>query len=188
MSGSVITKPQSLFATSVAGDRLIALPTIRNLEESCALAHHYSAVLTAGPRPQEVADFAHPNHRVWSFGDTTGGYGAPTRDQIKEAIVWGAVQDDLLVHCHAGISRSTATAWGVSILKGADPLEAVRVLSENHPHELWPEYGTLFKSRTMMQRPFAPNRLIVSHLEDILGFRKDYLSDILQEAGVSYYF
>lgn len=134
----------------------IELPTIRNLAETAHLNPHYGAILTAGPSPTEC-EWGHPNHRIWEFDDTTDNYYGPKLHQIEEMIFWGANQTDLLVHCHAGISRSTATAWGVSIARGADPEQALTALYNAHPNQ----YGR--------RRPFGPNELIVAHLETIFG-------------------
>lgn len=190
MSEITLAKPEPIFAKTVRGTGVVQLPTVRDLEESCALSGQYKAVLTVGPQAREVADFGHPNHRVWTFGDTTHGINAPRRDQIEEAIEWGAMQEDLLVHCHAGVSRSTATAWGVAILKGADAYDALCVLAKNHPMEEW--YGDRYmlgnkKEKKIRQRPFHPNQLIVAHLEDILFFNKGELIEMTRQAGVEYF-
>lgn len=135
-------------------------PIIRNIHEAAKVAHEYDAVVTAGPEASEVAHFGHPNHLVVSFDDVTDQHlpDAPTREQVRRIIEWGAGQDGaLLVHCHAGISRSTASAWGIAIARGADPRESLEMLRDAHPTE-----------RGGYPRPFWPNRLIVSHLEAIL--------------------
>lgn len=141
----------------------IQLPTIRNIDESEYINPVFQAVITAGPEPTEV-QWNHPNHRIWTFDDTTDNYYGPKLNQVEEMIFWGAEQEDLLVHCHAGISRSTATAWGVSIAKGLDPLESFEALYDAHPDEF------------TRRRPFSPNPLIVKHLQDI--FNDNTLLDI----------
>lgn len=137
---------------------VIHLPTVRDIDESTYIAHEFGAVLTAGPSPDEVK-WGHPNHRVWTFDDTTDMLRGPGHRTVAEMIEWGAAQDDVLVHCHAGISRSTATAWGIAVARGADPLDSILALMEAHPRE----HGTGYK------RTFAPNRLIVTYLEKIVG-------------------
>ncbi len=140
------------------------LPIIRNIEEAAKLCHEFDAVITAGPEADEVSGWGHPNHLVVSFDDVTNDrYGdAPTLEQVRGIVEWGADQvGSTLIHCHAGISRSTACAWGIAIAKGFDPREALEKLAEMHPVEgLWG------------QRTFRPNSLIVKHLETIFG-RKD---------------
>ena len=141
-----------------------ALPVIRNIEEAADLCHEFDAVITAGPDAYEVSGWDHPNHLVISFDDVTDPRysDAPRLEQIKRIVEWGAKQEgSLLVHCHAGISRSTACAWGIAIAKGFDAKEALETLAEMHPDE--GGWG---------QRTFRPNPLIVKHLETIFG-RKD---------------
>ncbi len=136
-------------------NKLITLPVVSNIEEAKNWNKKFKSVLTVGPKKLEV-DWGHPNHRIFEFGDTTGGLNAPKIEEIKEAVFWGAEQDDLLVHCHAGMSRSTSTAWGISIARGADPLDSFLALKEAHPMD----------SRSR-KRDFIPNRLIVKHLMEI---------------------
>ncbi len=138
-----------------------ALPVIRNIEEAAELCHEFDAVITAGPEAHEVSGWDHPNHLVISFDDVTDPRysDAPRLEQIKRIVEWGAKQEgSLLVHCHAGISRSTACAWGIAIAKGFDAKEALETLAEMHPDE--GGWG---------QRTFRPNPLIVKHLETIFG-------------------
>lgn len=149
----------------------ICLPTVRNIEEAELLCCDFDAVITAGPTPSEVV-WGHENHGVWMFQDTTNAYG-PQLCQVEEMIEFGVDHDDLLVHCHAGISRSTATAWGIAIARGADPEAAFAALRRAHPLD---EYD-------LTQRMFCPNRLLVEHLQVVLGnkdllkIRQEYLAD-----------
>ncbi len=141
-----------------------ALPVIRNIEEAAELCHDFDAVITAGPDAYEVSGWGHPNHLIVSFDDVADPRysDAPRLEQIKRIIEWGAKQEgSLLVHCHAGISRSTSCAWGIAIAKGVNAKAALDALLEAHPQD--GRWG---------QRTFRPNSLIVSHLETIFG-RKD---------------
>ena len=101
------------------------------LEEAREQCLEYDAVLTAGPHHDEVSDFNHPIHKVVQFSDTAyEKSGGPTLENVVELIEFGAGVPKLLVHCHAGISRSTATAWGVAIANGNDPLDAFLYLQK----------------------------------------------------------
>ncbi len=136
-------------------------PVVRNIEEAAEICHDFDAVLTVGPEKCEVSDWGHPNHLVVSFDDVTNDrYGdAPTLEQVRGIVAWGKDQvGSILIHCHAGISRSTACAWGVAIAKGFDAKEALETLAEMHPED--GGWG---------QRTFRPNPLIVKHLETIFG-------------------
>jgi predicted protein tyrosine phosphatase len=152
----------------------ITLPvTVRNIREAKHLCHSYKSVLTVGPEHIEVDDFFHPDHRVIPFRDTTStAMGGPTIKKVEEALNWGKKRDNILVHCHAGISRSTATAWGISIAHGHDPEDALHALIDAHP--ITYEYDG-----TPTRRTFAPNGLIVKHLETIFGYPKKSLSDLI---------
>ena len=151
----------------------ITLPVISNIEEARKWNKDFKSILTVGPSPSEV-QWNHQNHRIFEFGDTTSGPYAPKIEDIRDAVMWGAEQEDLLVHCHAGMSRSTATAWGISIARGADHLDSFISLKKAHPKE---RYGT---------RSFIPNTLIVKHLMEI--FDLNDLEDITREHKVSGWF
>lgn len=135
------------------------LPTVMNLKEAQLNCRDFDAVITAGPSRQEVSNFGHPIHKVVEFHDTMfENNGGPSYENVAELIEFGVGVPKLLVHCHAGISRSTATAWGVAIANGQDPLDAFLELQQNHPNE-----STVFSRG--FKRTFAPNILIVKHLD-----------------------
>lgn len=140
----------------------LILPVVANIDEARLWSKDFKSILTAGPSKTEVR-WGHTNHRVWEFGDTTTGRHAPTLKAVTEAIKWGEDQEDLLVHCHAGMSRSTSIAWGISIARGADPLDSFLALRNAQPKE-----NSWLKDR-VRRREFIPNRLIVQHLDTIFG-------------------
>ena len=140
----------------------VTLPVVSNIKEAEEWANEFKAILTVGPQEREVR-WGHSNHKIFTFGDTTGGAGAPKLKEIEDAVMWGAEQEDLLVHCHAGMSRSTSTAWGISIVRGADPIDSFMALKDAQPNDRW------VTSREEVPRDFIPNKLIVKHLEKILG-------------------
>lgn len=137
----------------------LLIPTVRNLEEARAICLDYDAVLTSGPDSSEV-QFGHPIHKVVQFHDTIDPVRGPSFENVTEMMDFGIGVPKLLVHCHAGISRSTATAWGVAIGNGIDPLEAFLTLKLHHPST-----ESSFSGFRGGKRTFAPNRLLVSHLE-----------------------
>lgn len=132
----------------------LILPTIVNLPEAQAMCHEFPAVITAGPTRGEVITFKHPNHFVRTFDDIRYGLDAPTVRDVEAMLNFAEANDgEILVHCHAGMSRSTATAWGIAIQRGFNPYEAYDRLLENHP----------------VDRMFWPNDAIVDALEEIFG-------------------
>ena len=60
------------------------------------------------------------------------------------------VQAPLLVHCYAGVSRSTATALIARVVKTNDPYQAAMALRQAAPHA-------------------RPNSLMIELADDILG-------------------
>jgi len=164
--------------TTISSD---LLPTVRNLEEARVLCVDFASVLTVGPDLHEVDDFAHPDHEVVTFDDITEhyrGYLAPTFELVVEALEWGTGRANLLVHCHAGMSRSTSTAWGIAIANGFEPQEAYDLLKRNHPTERrrsW--HGSDVRMRTE-RRAFIPNELVLQHLEQYFGLRTGHLREI----------
>jgi predicted protein tyrosine phosphatase len=95
------------------------------------------------------------HHFIGRFHDVeaeTPGYVTPTADLLREALdhvsdLSGG--DRLLIHCHAGKSRSPAFALGVLVQSGLSPRAA------------------LHKVRAL--RPLIiPNRLMISLLDDLL--------------------
>ena len=172
--------------TSVSSD---LLPTVRNLDEARNICHEFSSVLTVGPRRSEVSDFAHPDHKIVTFDDITssfGGYQAPTFEQVKHIVEWGAGRSNLLVHCHAGMSRSTSSAWGIAIANGFDPQNAYDLLYQNHPDEQYRNVRIAVDHKAVTaKRAFIPNELVLKHLEQLFGLRSSSLRRIAA-AGNNY--
>lgn len=130
----------------------INLPIITNIREAKEMCHTFPAVITAGPTRLEVMDFKHPNHFVRTFDDIPYGTDAPTVSDVEAMLAFASDNDGpILVHCHAGMSRSTGTAWGIAIQRGCDPFEAYDMLKNIHP----------------TGRMFYPNEAIVAALEKI---------------------
>jgi predicted protein tyrosine phosphatase len=141
----------------------ITICGIPELGEHCqAGVTHVLSILDPGwPDPAAFNDFG-PHHRVaLRFNDIiaeTPGEILPTRADVallldygREVMAAGA-DTHLLIHCHAGVSRSTASA--ALLLAQAEP--------ERPPAEIFAEIARL--------RPRAwPNLLILEHGEELLG-------------------
>ena len=127
--------------------------TVTNLIEAAALAAQYPAIISAGPKRTET-QWGHPNHYRQTFLDTLTGPYKPTQDDVEAVLHFAAKQPGkLLVHCHKGESRSTAIALGILIQRGATLEHAsTQLLAAHKPG-----------------RPFTPNLLILTHLEQLLG-------------------
>lgn len=87
---------------------------------------------------------------------------APTREDVDQIIEFAKTlpsDADLLIHCWAGISRSTAAAIGICCFKEMAPGEALK-----HVREI--REATLKKGYMVL-----PNRLIIKHFDDALDLK-----------------
>lgn len=99
-----------------------------------------------------------PHHFIARFHDIEGeaeGYVSPNSEVLKAALEHAtglSNEDRLLIHCHAGKSRSPAMALGILVAAGLAPSGALAQVKE--------------------LRPFViPNRLMTSILDDLLEQR-----------------
>lgn len=111
----------------------------------------------------------HPDHLVVEFADSITEMG-PTFEAVATMMEWGATRDNILVHCHAGISRSTATAWGIAIAHGYDPKEALNALKAAHPREHHYAVPSYIGNGYPYERIFSPNARLVTYLEQYFGY------------------
>jgi predicted protein tyrosine phosphatase len=88
-----------------------------------------------------------------------------TPEKIQDILEFTAPlqsKDKLLIHCHAGISRSTAVACGVLCQHGLTPSEAVKYVLSIRP-------------------PAYPNRHILTLFDDILALKGELIVAGTQE-------
>jgi predicted protein tyrosine phosphatase len=90
-----------------------------------------------GPFPQKAE-----NHFIARFEDSEYDVSGPCiwdiRGILDNARDWGLTKDSkILIHCMAGISRSTAIAWAILVLVGYTVQEAKDILLQVRP-EAWP--------------------------------------------------
>lgn len=92
-----------------------------------------------------------------------------TREQIEEILAFTQsleLKDKLLVHCHAGISRSTAVAIGILCQHGLNPSEATQKILDIRPQA--------FPNRHILQLfddIFALNgQLVITSMEEVKKF------------------
>lgn len=125
----------------------------------------FPSIVTAGPSAIEV-NWGHENHLVESFPDTTATLSGPQLKQVERMLKFGQENEGrILVHCHAGVSRSTATAIGIMMARGYTADQSVNAIHETHPqgHEFW------------------PNELIVQHLETIFDLPVGRIKHLLRD-------
>tara|TARA_Y100000588_G_scaffold20464_1_gene20750 strand:- start:895 stop:1389 length:495 start_codon:yes stop_codon:yes gene_type:complete len=133
---------------------------VRNCHEAAKVHPEFDAVISVVSHARDAA-FAHPNHHREYFDDISDpiDWGRePRREQVQRIVEFVRTQPEnsrFLVHCQAGISRSTATALGVLATLGWREKEAIEYLVANHPEN----------------RPFWPNGWVLSHFDALLGTR-----------------
>ena len=134
-------------------------------------ASHLITVMANVHQVQRPLSIAAGNHLVISMDDInipTEGFVAPQRDHVEQVLDFGRRWNraaPLVIHCYAGISRSTASAFAIACA-------------------LNPERAEIDIARRIRRdSPTAhPNRLIVGHADDLLG-RQGRMIDALTEIG-----
>ncbi len=148
----------------------------------CSLAHLPGTVQATGASHvitvmADVAQVRRPpsiredNHLVISMDDIieeAEGFTAPALDHVERVLRFGRGWDraaPMVIHCYAGISRSTASAFAIAC-----------ALSPNRSEE---EIALRIRSASAFAHP---NRLIVTHADRLLG-REGRMLRALDEMG-----
>jgi predicted protein tyrosine phosphatase len=142
--------------------------SICGLEELEALRDHsvthvLSILDPDWPDPAAFADWGRHSRQVFRFHDVIGeypGYVAPTREHVAEILRFGEELgaagepvEHFLVHCHAGISRSTA-AMALVLAQARPDLPADAVFAEilRIRPKAWPNLRMIEFGDTILQR------------------------------------
>lgn len=149
-----MTTTYDLYEIPTKTGSMTILPTVRSLREAQVLNKDFPAILTVGPRPSEVK-FGHANHMIQTFGDVTiDSWQAPKKFHVEEIVQFGIDnEEDILVHCHQGMSRSTSSAIGILLARGVEAETAVSSLRHIHP----------------AGRPFIPNPIVIGFLAEMFN-------------------
>jgi predicted protein tyrosine phosphatase len=153
----------------------ITICGIAELGEHCAagVTHVLSILSPNSPDPPEFAAFAPHRRLILRFHDVIERQPdqfAPTREDVERLLVFGREVSEipeahLLVHCRAGVSRSTAAA--------------ALILMQAHPE--WPASAAFDAVAAI--RPHAwPNLLILEFGDAVLGRN----GEIVAAAGAIY--
>ena len=137
---------------------MIHVCPLSRLEETVA-AHRVRRVLslvavgTVVPRPREVAASDHLTLHFHDIAEPLGGHVTPNARHIEQALDFAAADaGPILVHCYAGVSRSTAMGYAIACAREPERGEA----------ELAATLRALSPTAT-------PNRLIVRLADSALG-------------------
>lgn len=106
------------------------------------------------PRPAEIELLNHHRVGVHDISEPQPDRRLIERNDVDAMIEfideWNPDRGSLLVHCFAGVSRSTATALVAHVVKSGSPGRSARALRHAAPHAL-------------------PNRRVVALADEILG-------------------
>lgn len=131
---------------------------------------HYISLL----RPEDLVPDMGNCHLQLRFHDVeseTPGHIAPTREDIRQVIEFARAlpeDADLLIHCMAGISRSTAIGVGVACVRGRTPADALKLIIDSRQPTLEPGYVVM------------PNRWMIQFFDEELGLAGE-LSRVVDE-------
>lgn len=137
---------------------MITVCPLSQLETTVAAsgARRVLALLADGAvahRPEGVAAYDHLTLRFHDISGPREGYVAPSADMVAKALAFADADDaPLVVHCYAGVSRSTAVAYAIACAREPERSEA----------EIAAELRRLSPSAT-------PNPLIVALADAQLG-------------------
>jgi predicted protein tyrosine phosphatase len=134
-------------------------------------ATHLITVMADVHKVQRPPSIQADNHLVISMDDIivpVDGFVAPQRTHVEQVLDFGRRWDrsaPLVIHCYAGISRSTASAFAIACALNPERQEVAiaRQIRKDSPSA-------------------HPNRLIVGHADELLG-RQGRMIDALTEIG-----
>lgn len=75
-------------------------------------------------------------------------------------------EDKILVHCHAGVSRSSAIAWLIKIQQGCEPKQAFEELYVSRPY-IWPNYMVMKIGATFLRLGPEERKIIEATLRQV---------------------
>jgi predicted protein tyrosine phosphatase len=165
---------------------------IPELPQHCAagVSHVLSIIDTHEPRPPALDDYLDIDHELIRFDDVVAeypGFEACTPNHIARLLAFGervhaAADSHVLVHCHAGVSRSTAAA-GILLCQHAPGHEEAAFLRllQLRKHG-WPNTRMVEFADRLLQRDGAMMRGLVGYRRALLQ-EKPHLSEIIRNIG-----
>jgi predicted protein tyrosine phosphatase len=165
---------------------------IPELPQHCAtgVSHVLSIIDTHEPRPPALDDFFEIEHELIRFDDIVAeypGFEACTPAHIETVLQFGErahakAGSHLLVHCHAGVSRSTAAA-AILMCQHAPgrEVEAFLKLLELRKHG-WPNTRMVEFADRLLKRDGAMMDGLIAYRRALLQ-AKPHLSEIIRNIG-----
>jgi predicted protein tyrosine phosphatase len=90
-------------------------------------------IITTESLPSYVPDLT-KSYLHLKFDDVIFDYGThqkPEKHHVKEALEWGKGKENIVVACHAGVSRSSAIAYSL-VCQEYGPVEALKIFNPFH--------------------------------------------------------
>jgi predicted protein tyrosine phosphatase len=119
---------------------------ITDMYEAREIANDYDFVISVfDPNKRAIFRLDHNKHFVAKFWDTEHPNEmewSEMSSEVRSILSWVKNQDikdetKVLVHCHAGVSRSSALAWLILIQSGVEWTQAFQSLFKNRS-QIWP--------------------------------------------------
>lgn len=157
---------------------------------SIGISHVLSIIDTHEPRPPVLDDYLEIDHLLLRFDDVVAeypGFEACTPEHVRQVLEFGervhAVRDShVLIHCHAGISRSTAAAAILMAQHAPGQEEAAFLrLLELRKHG-WPNTRMVEFADRLLSRDGALMTGLVVYRRALLQ-AKPHLSEIIRNIG-----
>jgi len=165
---------------------------IPELSQHCAsgISHVLSIIDSHEPRPPALDDYFEIDHELIRFDDVVAeypGFEACTAAHIEKVLAFGErVQarpdSHVLVHCHAGVSRSTAAAAILMAQHAPGQEEAAFLKILKLRKHGWPNTRMVEFADQLLQRNGALLRGLVAYRRALLQ-EKPHLSEIIRNIG-----
>lgn len=161
-----------------------------SLHCSAGVSHVLSIIDSHEPRPPALDDYAGIDHELVRFDDVVAeypGFEACTPTHIARVLAFGervhaVPASHVLVHCHAGISRSTAAAAILMCQHAPGHEEAAFLkLLELRKHG-WPNTRMVEFADTLLGRDGAMLRGLIAYRRELLK-AKPHLSEVIRNIG-----
>ena len=165
---------------------------IPELSQHCSVgvSHVLSIIDTHEPRPTALDQYSAIDHELIRFDDVVAeypGFEACTPAHIVKVLEFGdrvhaRPDSHVLVHCHAGISRSTAAAAILMCQHAPGQEEAAFLKLLGMRKHGWPNTRMVEFADTLLKRDGALLRGLLAYRRALLQ-EKPHLSDVIRNIG-----
>jgi predicted protein tyrosine phosphatase len=90
---------------------------------------------------------------------------SPKLSDIQKVLDFCPPHSNVVCHCYAGVSRSSATAIGIMVKNGVSINDAVKLAHIDSPN-------------------MAPNKLILKHIDVLLGMRGEFVFNVQKSVSL----